>query len=256
MCAGVLLWGGAWLSSAQAQRVEPSTAYGLGTAGVIPPRPVPSVDAFPFVSVFGPPAVNLGFPQPLGHQIIPTGPNGYIYRPVTDLRAFVNRATAALRAADYARVLVELEPVLAESPDDGNAWLLREQALFALARYPQAAEALHVALRLLPQVEWGQPVVRRRDYFRSVEEYAARLRALEAYVAGHPGEGAGHFLLGYHYGYLGRSGQAERELRAALRIMTGANDLAEALLAPTRHADGPSPGLPRDEIPLRRVREF
>jgi len=239
-------------------------SYNLGGASVIRPAASPSVDAFPFFSVFAPPALNLGFPQPLGHQIISTGPNGYVYRPVTDLAAFVDRALVALRSADYERVLVELDPVVTEAADDGRAWMIRAQALFGLANYGKAAESLHMALRLLPRGEWGRPVVRQRDYFRSPEEYAARLRDLEAYVRGHSHEGAGHFLLGYHYGYLGRMPEADRELRTALRLMTGDDGLANALVNPANQAaapldDRPRPGLLSDEDapPRARVpREF
>ncbi|HEY1600172.1 MAG TPA: hypothetical protein VGG64_11245 [Pirellulales bacterium] len=231
-------------------RTDPAIRLGLGSSAAISPVPQLSFYAFPFVSVFGPPAPNLGYPQPLGHQIIPTGPNGYIYRPVANLGDFLQRAVAALREANYAQVLVELDPLLTETPDDGDVWLLRAQAMFGLADYGKAAESLHVALRVLPREEWGRPIVKRRDYFRSPEEYTARLRALESYVRLHPDVGAGHFLLGYHYGYLGRATEAERELQTALQLMTGSDELAHALLAPaadTSAAPRPRPGLLLDE---------
>jgi hypothetical protein len=233
------------------RRGETPLSLGLGSSGVISPVPQLSFYAFPFISVFGPPAPNLGYPQPLGHQIIPTGPNGYIYRPVTDLGDFLQRALAALREANYAQVLVELDPLLTETPDDGHVWILRAQAMFGLADYGKAAEALHVALRVLPREEWGRPIVKRRDYFHSSEEYTARLHALESYVRLHPGIGAGHFLLGYHYGYLGRASEAARELQTALQLMTGSDELANALLAPASAApltpDRPRPGLLLEE---------
>jgi len=241
-------------------RTSRSFDPGLAGAGVIPPQPYLLVDAFPFAPIFGYPVANLGFPQPLGHQIVETSPNSYYYRPVTDLGSFVARAVAALRAANYAQVLVELEPVLAETPDDGQAWMLRAQALFGLASYPQAAQALHAALRLLPREEWGRPVLNSGTYFASAVEYRARLRALESHVATHPREGSGHFLLGYYYGYSGKVSAAERELRTALQLMTGDDSLAQALLSravaqPRAPSDDkPRPGLPRVEP--RPPREF
>jgi tetratricopeptide (TPR) repeat protein len=236
--------------SAISQRVLPS----VGGAGVIRPSVFFTYDAFPFSPLFGYPAVNLGFPQPLGHQIISYGASGYIYRPVTDLGSYYDRALAALRTADYPQVLIELEPVLAELPDDGDTWMVRAQALFALGAYGKAAESLHMALRLLPQQQWGNPVLKVREYFASEGEFAARLGELESHVRRNPREGAGHFLLGYFYGYRGKVPEAEHELRMALRLMTGDNGLANALLAPLQAAetDGGDPG---NEKPRPGLRE-
>ena len=107
------------------------SSYGIGSSGVIRPSASLSIDPFAFSPFFGYPSINLGFPQPLGHQIMPTGPNGYIYRPVTDLGTLVDQALAALRAADYDNVLLQLDPVLTEAPDDGTAWLIRAGPLRA-----------------------------------------------------------------------------------------------------------------------------
>lgn len=236
-----------------------ATAASLGAGSVIRPRGYLTYDAFPFAPLFGYPAVNLGFPQPLGHQIISYGSNGYIYRPVTDLGAYYDRAAAALKAADYTQVLIELEPVLSEMPEDGDSWMLEAQALFAMGNYGKAASSLHSALRLLPQSSWGRPVMKAADYFASEAEFMARLRALEGYVRQHPREAAGHFLLGYFYGYRGEPALAERELRTALQLVTGDDELANALLAPLPGAparpatdEKPRPGLDEDDGP----REF
>ncbi len=240
--------------AAQFARPVPRAArpFDPGIAGpaVISPQPYYSIDVFPFAPMFGYPVANLGFPQPLGHQIVETSPNGYYYRPVTDLSEFVARAAAALRAADYPQVLVELQPVLAEDSDDGQAWMLRAQALFGMQSYARAAQALHSAMRLLPAEEWGRPVLKCDTYFASAGEFSARLRALESHVAAHPREGSGHFLLGYYYAYSGKGSQAERELRTALQLMTGDDELAQALLDPLTHKppdQKPRPGLPREE---------
>ncbi len=236
-----------------------ATTASLGSGSVIRPSGFLTYNAFPFSPLFGYPAVNLGFPQPLGHQIISYGSNGYVYRPVTDLGAYYDRAAAALKAANYNQVLIELDPVLQEMPDDGDSWMLEAQALLRWA--PTARRPVRCTGRVqrLPQSSWGRPVVKAADYFASEAEFAARLRALEAYVRLHPREGAGHFLLGYFYGYRGKATQAESELRTALRLVTGDDELANALLAPlsaTPAAAGdqekPRPGLDEDEGP----REF
>jgi len=250
-------------------RLSPNTW--IGGASVIAPSAFIVADPFPYSGLLANPVVNLGYPQPLGFQRISTGPNGYIYRPVTDLRMLVDQARGALKGADYELALVHLDPVLASAPDDGTAWMIRAQALFAAGSYAKAASALHMALRLLPRYAWGQPVTNPPEFFASDAEYAARLRALETYVATHPDEGAGHFLLGYHYGYRGRGTDANRELRTALRLATGSDKAAEALLAPTagtprpleaqvQPSDAPSPGLAREDDtvvpPAHRPREF
>ncbi|HVU87307.1 MAG TPA: hypothetical protein VHD36_08295 [Pirellulales bacterium] len=222
-------------ANAQSPRVpltRSATGASIGAGSVLRPSGFLTYDAFPFSPLFGYPAVNLGFPQPLGHQIISYGANGYIYRPVTDLGAYYDRAAAALKAGNYSQVLIELDPVLKEMPEDGDTWMLQAQALFALGTYGKAATALHTALRLLPQSSWGRPVMKAGEYFSSEAEFTARLRALEAYVRTHPREGAGHFLLGYYYGYRGHPSQAVAELRTALQLVTGDDELANALLAP------------------------
>ncbi|MBI2827609.1 MAG: hypothetical protein HYX69_23280 [Planctomycetia bacterium] len=230
--------------------------YGAGPQGIIRQGAVPPIDAFPFGPLFGYPAANLGSPQPSGHQVIPTGPNGYVYRPVTDLGKFIELAVRALKSGDYQAVLVQIEPVVTEQPGEGYAWLIRAQALFGLARYTEAAESLHTALRLLPQERWGQPVVRFREYFASAAEYTARLRALEWHVRSQPQDPAGHYLLGYHYGYLGHEELATRELAATVRLLTGKDVSAGDVLAPSGD-EPPRPGLPReDPPPVSRRREF
>ncbi len=228
-------------TAVQAIAVQPmpdAARFGVAGSGVI--RPGITITSYP--SLFYAPLLshtvpNVGFPQPLGHQVVATGPNSYVYRPVTDLGAFVGRAFAALRAGDYERALVETDPVLTQTPDSGQAWMIRAQAFFALASYSKAAEALQAAMRLLPQEEWGRPVRKSREYFASAEEYSARLSALERYAALHPSDAAAHYVLGYHYGYLGRASEAATQLQMALRLMTGDDALANALLAPLSPAE-------------------
>ena len=61
----------------QGQRSAPARpSAAIGGASVIRPGAYLTYDAFPFSPLFGYPAVNLGFPQPLGHQIISYGAAG------------------------------------------------------------------------------------------------------------------------------------------------------------------------------------
>lgn len=208
----------AWQATAQDYSL-----FGMGQAGVIRPQVYTYYNPWTWSPLFGPPTIGSGYPQPLGHQHIATGPNSYVYRPVTDLSMLVGLAKQSIQQADYQAALVNLEPVLATSPDDGEAWLTQSQALFGLGRFEESAAALHLAWRSLPREAWGAPVRNFQTYFSSGAEYTARLRALEAFVRKHPDESSGHYLLGYHYGYLGHAKAATRELETAVRLVSAAS---------------------------------
>jgi|GEM_PF-5619915 len=222
------------------------TLFGFGQSGFIPRRPVVVIDPLTYSPLFGAPSIALGYPPTIGHQHIPTGPNSYVYRPISDMGQLVRLAKLSIQEADYQAALLNLEPVLKLSPNNGDAWLDESQALFGLGRYTEAATALHLAMRTLPREAWGAPVRNFRNYFRSIAEYTTLLRALEAYVKEHPDVAAGHYLLGYHYGYLGHAANAERELKAAIEMVSGEDlesPLPEVIEAP---APLPEPRGPRE----------
>jgi len=185
----------------------------------------------PYPTLFPNSAVYSGYPQPLGHQIINTSRNSYVYRPVTDLRGMVATAIENLRAGRFEEALVELEPARAEAADDGYAALLESQAQFGAGRYSKAAESLRVALAHLPQDRWGQTVVDHSEYFGSSDRYMKRLYALASHVRQQPAGAAAHFLLGWHLGFLGHKTGAARELRSAIDLSSRQDDLAQRLLA-------------------------
>jgi tetratricopeptide (TPR) repeat protein len=234
--------------------------FGMGQSGVIRPQVYTYYNTWTWSplfgptlfgpTVFGPPTIGSGFPQPLGFQHISTGPNSYVYRPVTDLTMLVGLARQSIQEADYQAALVNLEPVLASAPDDGEALLTQSQALFGLGKFPESAEALHLAWRNLSREAWGAPVRNFKTYFRSGQEYTARLRALEAFVREHQAESSGHYLLGYHYGYLGYTAEATRELETAIKLAstpTVENIAAPVpVVAPPRAAPEPGPAPARD----------
>jgi len=224
--------------------------FGMGQSGVIRPQVYTYYNSWTWSPLFGPPTIGSGFPQPLGFQHISTGPNSYVFRPVTDLTMLVGLARQSIQEADYQAALVNLEPVLANAPDDGEALLTQSQALFGLGRFPESAETLHLAWRNLSRDDWGAPVRNFKTYFRSGQEYTARLRALESFVREHPAESSGHYLLGYHYGYLGYSAEATRELETAIKLASAPT--VENIAAPPpvvatpRATPQPGPAPPRD----------
>ncbi|HEY2838716.1 MAG TPA: hypothetical protein VGJ26_06195 [Pirellulales bacterium] len=249
-----ILSGGFLLLAPGAVAAENDALFGVGQSGVIRPQTYTVFNAWTWSPLFGPPTIGSGYPQPIGHQHIPTGPNSYVYRPVTDLSMMLGLARQSIHEADYQAALLNLEPVLKVSPANGEAWMAESQALFGLGRYPEAATALHFSMRNLPREAWGEPVRNFSRYFRSSEEYTARLRALEAYVRANPAEAAGRYLLGYHYGYLGHATEAKRELEIAIKLVAAAN--AGNLVAPPAAAPSPAAQEPGPAPAREGPREF
>ena len=98
--------------------------------------------------------------------------------------------------------------------------LLLGQALFASQQYDEAAGAVQHAMRLLPEDQWGVVVSHYLELYRGNQDYTDQLRALEAARKQTGADSpAVHFLLGYHYGYLGYPKQAIAELDKTLAIV-------------------------------------
>ncbi len=193
--------------------------------------------------------------QPAGHEIQPTGPNSYTYGPKYDRRApdygpapppvftpldgptvgpiapqvvensaipkSLQDAVAAFRAQEYGQALAELNRVLDQQPDLGDAALLRVQALFALGDYEQAAIELRRALAALPEEAWGQVVHNYRLVYANGGVFSHQLRALEAHLDENPLDSRARLLLAYQYGYLGYPRQAVGELQ---QVVAGDRD--------------------------------
>jgi thioredoxin-like negative regulator of GroEL len=135
------------------------------------------------------------------------------------------------RQADYIATLETLRTILENETNPGEAELLAAHALFGLEAYREAAGALRAALRALSEDRWGEIVSNHRDYFASSAEYDQRLRALERHVARNPRDPSARFLLGYHYGYRGRTADAMAELQTAVALDRNDSLAAELLEA-------------------------
>lgn len=203
--------------------------------------------------------------QPLGHEIVPLGPNGYVYRPIYpppateelnppplpsptasygDGAAVMDRAVSATRAGDYHAALAALDQLLMQDPADGYAHLLRAFVLLMLQEYTAASDALHRALWTLPREEWGAVAGNWQDYVPEPASFNSALRSLERFVRQHPLRPEGHFLLGYHYGYLGRHREAVDHLAEALELYQ-IDGVAPELLE-FFHSLAPAESPPRD----------
>jgi predicted Zn-dependent protease len=217
--------------TAQAPSLDRWVRSDLRPGVIAAPNFPPVATLGPYPTLFPYSALTSGYPQPLGHQIIYTGRNSYVYRPVTNLRGMVATAIEDLRGGRFEEALVELQPVQSENATDGFAALLESQAQFGAGKYSQAAESLRVALMNLPQDHWGQTVVDHEEYFGSSDRYMKRLYALASHVREQPTDAAAHFLLGWHLGFLGHATGATRELQAAIELSSQRDELAQRLLA-------------------------
>ena len=137
--------------------------------------------------------------------------------------------------------------------------MLQAQALFALGSYSKAATALHsCACGFCHSRLGGGPVVKAADYFASEAEFASLpedargpcTRTRQRICS----PSSAWLLLRLSQ----RPALAKRELRTALQLVTGDDELANALLTPLAstaaapNQEKPRPGLSEDDGP----REF
>lgn len=237
----------AWPQTAAAQLfpyTRPGRRFAAVMGGPIGPAPLDPYSVARFWGFLPSPLVAR---QSIGHEIIWTGPNGYVYRPIYpdqdpsgadqsdgfkilpkapaqaysgaapavaevapgDPKNLFDMALLLFRLGRYDQALSRLDQLLLRNADDGQAELLSAQALFALGEYDAAVASLDRATQLLPEEEWDRYVADYREYFPSALRYAVHLRSLERAVDQAPHEQtASRLLLAYHYGCLGYADQA------------------------------------------------
>ncbi|MGD9648180.1 MAG: hypothetical protein AB7U73_20890 [Pirellulales bacterium] len=140
-------------------------------------------------------------------------------------------AVSAFRAGNYALAANNWRHALVDAPRSGLYALRLAQAEFALGNYDNAAEALHLAMTLLPQDEWGQVVRNYKRLYTRNRTFTTQLRALELARKENPDNAAIRFLLGFQYLYLGFPQQAHKQLQVANELAPDdllARDLAVA----------------------------
>jgi len=106
------------------------------------------------------------------------------------------------------------------------------QALFALAKYREAVEAIHAGMRL--KAGWPQAPFRpRRDLYQGNEaDFDTHLKRLETVVAEQPNNETFLFLLGYQLWFDGRRAEAVPMFRRARDTTADATYLDQFLKAP------------------------
>ena len=75
-----------------------------------------------------------------------------------------------------------------------------------------------MGMMLLPQDQWGVVIKNYKELYTSNATYTAQLRALEKASNAKPDDAGMHFLLGFHYNYLGYPTQAAHELEKVMQL--------------------------------------
>jgi tetratricopeptide (TPR) repeat protein len=130
---------------------------------------------------------------------------------------FAARGDQDFNNGQYDDAIHDWQHALVDDPTNGGLVMLLAQAYFAKGHYDEAAGAVQHGMQMLPQDKWGLVVEHYRELYRSNQTYTDQLRALEAARTKDASPGI-HFLLGYHYAYLGHPQQAVRELDKTLKL--------------------------------------
>lgn len=131
---------------------------------------------------------------------------------------FAAQGEADFRDGKYAEAIHAWKHALVDDPTNGAYVLLLAQALFQTGKFEEAAGATQQAAQMLPDDKWGVVSGNYRQLYANIQDYTNQLRALEKARDAKPSEPAFHFLLGWHYGYLGYPKQALPELDKALEL--------------------------------------
>ncbi|MBS0201268.1 MAG: hypothetical protein JSS49_00105 [Planctomycetes bacterium] len=144
----------------------------------------------------------------------------------------LNDAITAFKQADYDTALDLANQGLAQCPNDSVIHEFRALVLFARADYQQAAATIHSVLAVGPGWNWSTM----SSLYADTSTYTNQLRALEAFTNQHPQDGAGRFLLAYHYLADGYPDAAERQLQQVVKLVPNdrvAADVLKLIAKPT-----------------------
>jgi tetratricopeptide (TPR) repeat protein len=145
---------------------------------------------------------------------------------VTEAERVFDEALARFKAGDYTAALAGCDKAVRLSSQDSIVHEVRALALFALARYPEAAATLNSVLASAPGMDWTTM----SGLYGSVDAYTGQLRKLEEFCRTRPGDAAAHFVLAYHYLAGGHNDLAADALRVVVAKQPG-DAVAKQLLA-------------------------
>jgi Tetratricopeptide repeat len=144
-----------------------------------------------------------------------------------------NSARDAFRARDFPTALVRVDEAITLLPSDATYHEFRALTLFALQRFPEAAQTIYSVLAVGPGWTWETV----SENYPVAEDYAAQLRALEAYIGQYPDQPASRFLLAYHYLVIGNQKAAADQLSVVTTLSPNDKIAAELYKALTTPAD-------------------
>lgn len=131
---------------------------------------------------------------------------------------FERKGEAEFKAGHYSSAVQAWRHALVDEPKNGGVVLMLSQALFAVGQYDEAAGAAQFGLSLAPADKWGTVVTRYKELYGNYQDYTDELRRLEKARDATPDLPSLHFLLGYHFGYLGYPKHAVKELEKTIEL--------------------------------------
>jgi tetratricopeptide (TPR) repeat protein len=245
-------WGGGWwapfavgaatwgLASTVANWGLGYGAWGYSNAYVNPyysAVPAAVVSASPYD--YAQPVAVTTYAQTADPGAVATAPASTPADEVTEAERTFDEAIARFKAGDYTAALAGLDKAVRLSPKDTIVHEVRALALFALARYPEAAATLNAVLAAAPGMDWTTM----SGLYGSVDTYTGQLRKLETFCTAHPDDAAAWFVLAYHYLVGGHNDMAAEALRVVVAKQPG-DAVAKQLLAavdPQPAAEAPAP---------------
>lgn len=126
----------------------------------------------------------------------------------------LNSAVSAFKLNDFDTALRLVDQGITQTPSDAVLHEFRALILFAKGDYQPAAATIHSVLAVGPGWNWTTL----SGLYADVSSYTTQLRALEASVRSHPQDGAGRFLLAYHYLIAGHNEAAARQLQQVVAL--------------------------------------
>lgn len=139
-------------------------------------------------------------------------PNAAVANPA---EAIMNSAVATFKQNDYDGALNIINQGITQFPDDSVLHEFRSLILFAKGEYQQAAATIHSVLAVGPGWDWTTL----SSFYAEIGLYTTQLRALESAVKQNPQDGAGHFLLAYHYMSEGYPDAAAKQLQQVIELV-------------------------------------
>jgi tetratricopeptide (TPR) repeat protein len=140
---------------------------------------------------------------------------------------YFEEAVKAFESGDYATALLKFASARQNAPDDMILPFAHAQALFAMGRYPEAAEVLRAAIEKIDPEKEG--VFYPRGLYAKEETLLDQIEKLLSIAEQDPANGDLNLLLGYHLLGLGKTNEAIGPLEAAAEDVKNAKS-ANALL--------------------------